>query len=137
MTPEALDAEVERRQRATLERATPVAGVPEGDELLASPWAYVPLHRLMAAEGNVLRARPNGRIETGHEPLHSSVSGRCLLLNKATGRWHCRGCNRGGDAATWVRDQRGYSYRHAAAWLLARFGPPPEATRSTEARHAR
>lgn len=137
MTPEALDAEVERRQRSILDRATHVVDVPGGDELPASPWAYIPLHRLMMAEGNVLRARPNGRIETGHEPLHSSVSGRCLLLNKATGRWHCRSCNRVGDAATWVLDQRGYSYRHAAAWLLARFGPPPETTRATEACHAR
>jgi hypothetical protein len=137
MTPEALNAEVERRQRAIMDQGTLQAGAPEGDELHASRWRYIPLHRLLTAEGNLLHKRPNGRLETGHEPLHGSKSGRCLLLNPATGRWHCRSCGRGGDAAAWVMDYRGYSYRHAAKWLLARFGPPPQTTRATEARHAR
>lgn len=88
-------------------------------------WAHVPLGELFAGQGNLLRVRPDGTVEAGHEPLHSSRSGRCVLIDPARGRWWCRSCRRSGDAAGFVMDARGCSYREAAAWLTARYDPRP------------
>src|SRR3712207_7913895 len=53
-------------------------------------------------------------IETGHEPLHGSRSGRCVVISVDVGRWWCRSCRRSGDAATHLADVLGCSYAEAA-----------------------
>ena len=89
-----------------------------------SRWAHVPLAALFEEAGNAIVERPNGTAECGHEPFHGSRSGRCVLLDPVAGRWWCRSCRRGGDAATLVMDHHGWSYRQAAAWLAGRYGGP-------------
>ena len=89
-----------------------------------SRWAHVPLADLFAEQGNRLHRRGDGRIESGHEPIHGSRSGRCVLIDPLLGRWWCRSCRRGGDAAGLVMDIHGCGYRQAAARLAAQHGPP-------------
>src|SRR3712207_1181172 len=43
-------------------------------------WLHVPLASLFEQAGNVLHARSNGTIVCGHEPVHGSRSGRCLVI---------------------------------------------------------
>src|SRR4051812_18088501 len=100
-------AEVARRQQARLNRVScrapvlsPTSGTPRAPQ--PSRWAYVPLADLFSEQGNRLHARWGGVIECGHEPAHSSKSGRCVLINRETGRWLCRSCGGQGDAATLV-----------------------------------
>ena len=90
----------------------------------ASRWRHVPLAELFRQHGNLLHRRPDGRFECSHEPIHSSRSGRCVLLDLQNGRWWCRSCRRSGDAATYVMAACGCGYRDAARWLSDRWGPP-------------
>jgi hypothetical protein len=113
--------EAARRQLARLGRSqTPPTRAPGR----RSHWAHVPLDVLFSAQGNRLRTRSDGKVETGHEPMHGSRSGRCVLLDPSTGRWWCRSCGRSGDAATYVMMVLGCTYSVAAAWLSGRYGPP-------------
>jgi hypothetical protein len=80
---------------------------------------------LFTEAGNPLSYRADGLIDTGHEPFHSSRSGRCVFIDPVTGFWWCRACRKGGDAVTLVRLLRGCGYADAAAQLATRFGPPP------------
>ena len=113
-------SEVARRQLARLGAgATPPAG-----ERAPSRWAHIPLSELFAQAGNTVRVRPDGSAECGHEPFHASRSGRCVCLDEVAGRWYCRSCRRGGDAATLVMDLHGWPYPRAAAWLDERYGAP-------------
>jgi hypothetical protein len=100
-----------------------------GDRLVAaprpvqtSPWAHVPLADLFAEQGNRLRVRSDGTIETGHEPLHTTNGGRCVLIDPGAGRWWCRSCRQSGDAATYVAAVLGGTYLVAAGHLAARYG---------------
>ncbi len=95
----------------------------------AARWAHVDLAALFAAAGNAVYRRGADSAEAGHEPLHGSRSGRCVLIDLPAGRWWCRSCRRAGDAATFVMDWRGWGYRPAAAWLTARYGPPAGSAR--------
>jgi hypothetical protein len=115
-----LDRTVAQRQLVRLERAAnrPVASV-----LPPCRWRHVPLGELFEVAGNRLHRRSDGRLESGHEPLHGSKSGRCVLIDPAAGRWWCRSCRRGGDAVTLVMQLRGWDHRRATAWLAARYGP--------------
>jgi hypothetical protein len=112
---------VARRQLARLARvhapSVPRVGASR------SRWAHVPLEELFAAAGNLVHTRA-GRVETGHEPLHRSKSGRCVLLDATVGRWWCRGCHQHGDAAGFVMAWRAWTYRQAARWLTDRYGAP-------------
>lgn len=122
-TADPIERAVAQRQLAQLERAT---NRPAASKLPPSRWAHVPLGELFEQVGNRLHRRADGRFECGHEPVHSSKSGRCVLIDPTAGRWYCRSCRRGGDAATLVMQLRGWTYRQAAAWLAARYGPPAE-----------
>jgi hypothetical protein len=113
-------AEVRRRQSARRLRRTSTAAT----MIRPSRWAHVPLAQLFAAAGNCLYERGNGTIECAHEPLHSSKGGRCVSINPTTGLWWCRGCRRGGDAATFLIDLTGCSTTAAAAQLTQAYGPP-------------
>ena len=112
--------ELARRQLGRLGARRLRASVP----VAPSRWAHVPLADLFAEQGNRLHRRGDGRAETGHEPIHASRSGRCVLIDPLLGRWWCRSCRRSGDAARLVMDLRGCSYRQAAARLAAEHGPP-------------
>jgi hypothetical protein len=112
-------AEVERRQRARLKRAPGPGPKP-------SPWTHVPLADLFAQAGNRVHRRGDGLAESGHEPFHGSKSGRCVLIDPATGRWWCRSCRTSGDAARLLMDLRGCSYSQAETWMARHYGPPAD-----------
>ena len=90
----------------------------------SSRWSHVPLADLFKEQGNHVRPRREGRFETGHEPMHASKSGRCVIIDPTLGRWWCRACRQAGDAARFVMDARGCSYPQATAWLERRYGRP-------------
>jgi hypothetical protein len=123
-------SEVSRRQQARWDRVSgrgPVLSPTSGPPSVPRPgrWAHVPLGELFAEQGNHLHARGDWLLECGHEPTHGSKSGRCVLLNPATGRWLCRSCGERGDAITFVMALGGISYQEAAARLTQRFGHGP------------
>ena len=89
-----------------------------------SPWAHVPLTDLFAEQGNRVHHRNDGRLESGHEPVHASKSGRCVLIDPTAGRWWCRSCHTSGDAAGLVMSLHGWPYGQAAAWLALRYDRP-------------
>ncbi len=115
-----LAREVARRQHARLRAASQP---PPMRTWAPSRWAHVPLHQLFAEAGCIVYRRSSGWLETGH-PAHASKSGRCLAADPTTGRWWCRSCRRSGDAATFVQDLYGWTYRQAAQYLAERYGPP-------------
>ena len=102
-----------------------------------SRWVHVPLAELFAEAGNTITARANGTLESGHEPVHSSRSGRCLVIWPASGRWYCRSCRATGDAVTLVMAMYGWRYPQAAAWLEDRYGPPATSTHNSDHRPLR
>jgi hypothetical protein len=115
--------EVARRQRARLARTA----APARRDRRPSRWSHVPLAELFTQAGNQVYARGNGNLETGHEPVHTSKSARCLQIDPASGYWWCRGCRRGGDAIAAVRGLLGLEYRAAVAYLTRHYGRPPHA----------
>jgi hypothetical protein len=119
--PEQVRREVARRQLGRLERR---ALSSSKGARRPSRWQYVPLDTLFAEQGNALHVRSDGQVESGHEPLHHSKSGRCVLIDPREGRWWCRSCRRSGDAAQFLMDILGCRYARAAATLTRRFGPP-------------
>jgi len=128
MTPDALQAEVERRQQARLNRSTLItdlsSALDEAKPSQPSPWAHVPLRALFEANGNTMLGRGDGRIESGHEPHHASRSGACVLITPQTGFWWCRSCGKRGDAVAYVMQRDGTSFRKAAELLTAEYGAP-------------
>jgi hypothetical protein len=118
-----VDVEVERRQRQLLARAQQQSSTAVGAERRPSRWSHVPLAELIG-EHNHVYERGGAHLETGHEPIHGSRSGRCVLVDTGTGRWYCRSCGRSGDAAGWVMVVQDLSYAQAAAYLAERYGPP-------------
>ena len=121
--PCALDAEVQRRQHHLLARARQRSGSAHSGDRRPSRWNHVPLADLVG-EHNDVYARGGGFVESGHEPVHSSKSGRCLLIDTPRGRWYCRSCGQSGDAVSWVMAVADVSYAEAASSLAERYGPP-------------
>ncbi|MCC6381723.1 MAG: hypothetical protein IT304_04400 [Dehalococcoidia bacterium] len=87
----------------------------------SSSWRHVPLADLFA-ELNEIHTRGDDRLETGHEPVHTSRSGRCVVVDPALGLWYCRSCRRGGDAASFLAASRDWSRRRAELWLVLQYG---------------
>jgi CHC2 zinc finger len=108
---------VAERQLARLQRRDP-----RSPSALRSSWVHVPLVDLFAQAGNALSPKSNGHVETGHEPMHGSRSGRCVLIDPKRGIWWCRSCRRGGDAASFLMALRGWDYRRAAEHLRWQYG---------------
>src|SRR5688572_28590594 len=80
-TDEQLDAPtraVAREQLARLNRTRP--GAAGNTDRRPSRWAHVPLDALLAQAGNAVTRRANGTLVSGHEPMHPSRSGRCLVI---------------------------------------------------------
>jgi hypothetical protein len=92
------------------------------DAMRRALWAHV-LVDLFAKDNPVTR-RPNSTLTCGHEPWHSSRSGRCVIIWPSTGRWWCSSCRKGGDAVTYVMARQGCDYASAAQWLGERYGFP-------------
>lgn len=115
-----LDQEVAQRLngQATRGKTTPAEHRP-------SRWRHVPLGELFAAHGNTLDDHGE-TIKTGHEPVHGSKSGTCVVLWPADGRWWCSSCRQSGDAATFVMAVEGIDYRRAETKLIEQFGRPAE-----------
>ena len=93
-----------------------------GPRSARSPWAHVPLADLFVEQGNRIHRRSDGLTECGHEPIHGSNSGRCVLLDLDRGRWWCRSCRQLGDAPAYLAAVHGCRYRDAAELLAGRFG---------------
>ena len=116
-----LDREVARRLAGQLPRVQ--AAGPATDVRPRSRWQHVDLADLFAQFGNPVHAAGE-RLKAGHEPVHGSRSGTCVVAWPATGRWWCSSCGRSGDAAGFVMAALGLKYPAAAEWLTARYGPP-------------
>ncbi len=115
-----LTREVAARQLQRLRVSSPRAA----NRSAVSAWVHVPLADLFAEQGNQIHRHSDSSLESGHEPLHGSNSGRCVLLDLDRGRWWCRSCRQSGDAPIYVMAVRGRGHRAAAAWLAERYGPP-------------
>jgi len=50
-------------------------------------WLHVPLLDLFIGAGNRLYPRASGQIDSGHEPIHGSRSGRCVVISQDKGLW--------------------------------------------------
>lgn len=124
LDPDPLRRRVAQQQLTRLGRASCPPSTTAPDRR-PSRWAHAPLARLFEEQGNRIYAR-GGRLESGHEPMHGSKSGRCVLIDAARGRWYCRSCRQSGDAATFIMRWRGWPYRRTAAWLVTHYGLPPD-----------
>jgi hypothetical protein len=118
---EPVQVEVARRQ---LERLRAAPRRPRRWDSVPSIWRHAPLEHLFTTAGNILHSRADGTVECGHEPMHASRGGRCVVLTPGLGRWYCRSWRTGGDAATFVIQVNGWDYPTAAAWLSEHYGPP-------------
>ena len=125
-----VDRLIARRQLAALRAATRRYTLDD----TVSGWAHVPLARLFEAAGNEPYERANGTFVCGHEPVHASRSGGCLVIWPRAGRWWCSSCRQGGDAVQAVRSLHGLTFRGAVGWLVARYGPPRPPRGATVAR---
>lgn len=50
-------------------------------------------------------------------PFHVDKKSPSLAANLTNGSWHCFGCNKGGDAVTWLREYRNMTYKDALIFL--------------------
>lgn len=128
-----VDREVARRLAGQLPRAQVVR--PADDTRRRSRWAHADLADLFAHFDNPVHAAGE-RLKSGHEPVHGSRSGTCVVAWPATGRWWCSSCGRAGDAAGFVMAALGVKYPAAAEWLTTRYGPPADAGSELSRRRA-
>jgi hypothetical protein len=89
-----------------------------------SRWAPVPLLELIREDNPTIVQKAPGKHVTGHQPLHGSRSGQCLVVWTAEGRFWCSSCGKRGDAVTWVMQTRGLTFPEATTELIARYGAP-------------
>ena len=130
-----IDREVARRLAGQLPRASLHPQGVSDDARSRSRWAHVDLADLFAHVGNAVQA-VGERLKSGHEPVHGSRSGTCVVAWPATGRWWCSSCGTSGDAASVVMAALGLKYPASAAWLTARYGPPADAGTEPSRRRA-
>jgi hypothetical protein len=121
--PVSIDVEVQQRQRQLLAGAQQRARSALSEQVRPSRWAHVPLKDLFAAH-NPVYARADGKAECGHEPFHTSKTGRCVLIDPARGWWWCRSCQQHGDAAAFIMAINGWTYVEATRCLAQKYGPP-------------
>src|SRR5690349_14141102 len=76
------------------------------------------LAQIFARAGNRLHPTAMG-FDTGHEPCHSSKSGRCVGLNATTDRWYCRSCHQSGGVVEALMALEGLSRAEAEAQAQA------------------
>jgi len=134
-SPDPLDREVARRLARQLARTGLQPHGSADDARPRSRWAHVSLADLFAHFGNPVQAAGE-RLKSGHEPVHGSRSGTCVVAWPGTGRWWCSSCGRSGDAAGYVMQALGSGYPTAAEWLIERYGPPADAGSELSRRRA-
>jgi hypothetical protein len=100
-------------------------------------WSHVSLAQMLEDAGNRLHDRGEGFWESGHEPVHSSRSGRCLWIDTNRSRWICRSCQESGDAVALVMSLRGLTHRQAIAWLTVTYGAPRTSGQGRRRRRSR
>jgi hypothetical protein len=115
-----VDRAVARRLAGQLPRTTTSASSGGTDVRARTRWAHVDLADLFAHYGNTVSSAGE-RLKTGHEPVHGSRSGTCVVAWPETGRWWCSSCGRSGDAAGLVMAALGVKYPAAASWLAERY----------------
>lgn len=115
-SPDPLAQRVAALQR---QRLRPRRVVPPGRP---ARFTNVPIAVLLTEAGNPITERGNGTLVSGHEPVHGSKSGNCLVVWIAEARWWCSSCRQSGDAAALVASLRGWSYGQAARWLRWQYG---------------
>src|SRR4051812_14284636 len=104
-----VDRAVARRLAGQLPRPPRPTSRSAGDAGLRSRWAHVDLTALFSHFGNPVQAAGE-RLKTGHEPVHGSRSGTCVVAWPETGRWWCSSCGSSGDAAGFVMRALGTKY---------------------------
>ena len=122
-SPDPIDRAVARRLVGQVPRTIVRPDASFDDTRPRSRWAHVDLADLFTHFGNPVQAAGE-RVKSGHEPVHGSRSGTCLVAWPAAGRWWCSSCGRSGDAAGFVMQALGVPYSAAADWLIERYGPP-------------
>lgn len=81
----------------------------------------VSIREIFEEAGNPIRIRGDKRrADTGHSPVHSSRSGRCVALDLERNLWFCRACRQGGGIVEAVMSLRGCSRAEAIEWLRER-----------------
>jgi hypothetical protein len=138
--PRAHDADLDATDRAVARHQ--LARLSPHRKLLAgatapSRWGHVPLAALIEQARNALHQRRNGTIVTGHEPLHGSRSGTCLVIWPEEGRWWCSSCRTSGDSAGWLMQLHGCTAGAAATMLRERYGDPTQGATSASRRSRR
>src|SRR2546428_10012806 len=108
-------------QLAKLHYAQPPTLVPNGVQ--HNRWSHVPLEQLFAEAGNTVHQNDRG-YQCGHQPVHSSESGKCIHIKSENGYWYCHSCQQGGDAVAAVKSLQGLSIQDAITYLTQHFGPP-------------
>ena len=69
---------------------------------------------VFAQHGNTLEVTGSG-FETGHEPVHTSKSGRCVTIDSTKDCWYCRSCMMGGGLVQALMSLEGMSQVEAQA----------------------
>ena len=121
---DAAERELARRQLAALDRLAqhPRAPTTRASGSTSGRFAHVPIADLFERAGNLLQVRGH-TARCGHEPVHSSKSGNCLIVWLATQRWWCSSCRAGGDAVAALASLDGVDRRTAATRLTNLYGP--------------
>lgn len=89
------------------------------------------LARIFADAGNTLKGTASGFV-CGHEPVHASKSGTCVVIDATKSNWFCRSCEKGGDIIAAMMSPRGMSREEAKAYLASTFGETPPDSRQRE-----
>ncbi len=124
-------AAAEAELRALGSRQTDI--VP-GREQRPSAWAHIDMAHLLAAAGNRVTQRRDSTLESGHQPVHESSSGRCLVAWPDQGRWYCRACGERGNAVALVASLNGWDRHRAYVWLAGQYGLPAKRNRQRRGR---
>lgn len=71
--------------------------------------------------GDFLDLRRKGANYTACCPFHSERT-PSFIVSPSRNRWHCYGCDRGGDAVAFLQQHQTLSFPEAVQWLAKRYG---------------
>jgi len=81
--------------------------------------------------GEYVQLKPAGINYKGLCPFHREKS-PSFMVNRERQRWHCFGCNKGGDIFTFLQELEGMEFIEALKYLADRAGVKLENTRGSE-----
>ncbi len=81
--------------------------------------------------GEYVALKPAGINYKGLCPFHREKS-PSFMVNRERQRWHCFGCNKGGDIFTFLQELEGMEFVEALKYLADRAGVKLENTRTSE-----